>query len=74
MISTKKQLSEMTLDYLAGHVRALEYAHELMGKVAHEVQDLDAKTVAYRAQAEIKLSMDLHRMAYAKKVREENAR
>lgn len=74
MISTDKQLSEMTLDYLAGHVCALEYAHELMGKVAEEVQELDAKTVAYRAQAEIKLSMDLHRMAYAKKVREENAR
>ena len=73
MISSDKPLSEMSLDYLAGHVCALEYAHDLLGKVAEEVQELDAKTVAYRAQAEIKLAMDLHRMGYARKLRDTNA-
>lgn len=73
MISSDKPLSEMSLDYLAGHVCALEYAHDLLGKLAEEVQELDAKTVAYRAQAEIKLSLDLHRMVYAKRLRDTNA-
>lgn len=73
MISTDKQLSEMSLDYMAGHVRALEYAHDMLDKLAAEVQEIDAKTVICRAQGEVKLALDLHRMGYAMKVRDENA-
>ena len=69
MLTSKMKLEDMPRAYMSGHVEALEWCQERLGEVAKECESMFDKTIVYRLQGEIKLSLDIHRMERARRER-----